>query len=63
MDLSAAYFKRKRWEARLLAVEVGRLFDSGKDKTTTQNKPNPARGVPTKTDDILAMMGVQIKGA
>jgi hypothetical protein len=46
--LLAAYVLRKRFEARLIAQEVGRLFGGGGEKT-------PER---ISSDEMLRLMGV-----
>ena len=46
-DLLLAYVRRKRFEARLIAAEVGRLF-GGKDKQKDR----------ISADDMLDLMGI-----
>lgn len=47
-ELLTAYVRRKRFEARLIAAEVGRLF-GGKEKQQER----------VSSDDLLRMMGVE----
>lgn len=47
-ELLQAYVRRKRFEARLFAAEIGRLF-GGKEK-------QPER---VSSDELLRMMGVE----
>jgi hypothetical protein len=47
-DLLLAYVRRKRFEARLIASEVGRLF-GGREKQSERVSP----------DELLKMMGVE----
>lgn len=49
-ELLTAYVRRKRFEARLIAAEVGRLF-GGKEKQQQQER--------VSSDDLLRMMGVE----
>ena len=46
-DLLISYVRRKRFEARLIAAEVGRLF-GGKETNADR----------VSSDDLLRMMGV-----
>lgn len=45
--LVAAWVRRKQFEARLIALEVGKLFGGGE-------KPQPR----VSEDELLAMMGI-----
>ena len=44
--LLSAYVRRKRFEARLLALEVGKLFGGAQDDRVS-------------ADELLSMMGIQ----
>jgi hypothetical protein len=54
-DLASSYVRRKRFEARLLTVEISQLFRGGKGSETATP--------PTKTlpaDDFFVAMGAKV---
>jgi len=59
-QLVHSHLRRKQWEERLMATEIGRLFGGGGGAATTA----PAEPGPTQVsgDDLFAMMRVEVKG-
>lgn len=53
-----SWLRRKRFEARLLAAEVSRLFDSA--PATAQRRPvhQPAPADRISADEMMGLMGV-----